>query len=52
MFAPLARLSKYGTICYHSAFVSISSIAPVQALPVDPKYWRRLRTRRKKRLVM
>jgi hypothetical protein len=34
---------RYGTISYHGAFVSISSIAAVQALPVDPKYWRRLR---------
>jgi hypothetical protein len=44
---PLARLFRYGTISDHGAFVSISSIAAVQALPVDPKYWRRLRSRGK-----
>jgi hypothetical protein len=46
--APIARLFRYGTISYHGAFVSISSIAIVQALPIDPKYWRRLRNRCKR----
>jgi PRTRC genetic system ThiF family protein len=46
--ALLARLFRYGTISYQGAFVSISSIATVQALPIDPKYWRRLRNRYKR----
>jgi PRTRC genetic system ThiF family protein len=44
--ALLARMFRYGTICYHGTFVCASSIATVQALPIDPKYWRRLRERR------
>jgi len=43
--ALLARLFRYGTICYHGAFVSISAIAAVQAMPIDPRCWRRLRNR-------
>jgi len=43
--ALLGRLFRYGTISYHGAFVSLSSLSSVQALPVDPKYWRRLRTK-------
>jgi len=43
--ALLARLFRYGTISYHSAFVSLSSLSSVQALRVDPKYWQRLRTK-------
>jgi hypothetical protein len=43
--ALLARLFRYGTISYHGAFVGLSSIAAVQVLPIDPKYWRRLRNR-------
>lgn len=45
--ALLARMFRYGTISYHGAFVSTSSIAVVQALPIDPKYWRGLRARTK-----
>jgi PRTRC genetic system ThiF family protein len=41
--ALLARLSRYGTIGYHGAFVSVSSVAAVQPLRVDPNYWQRLR---------
>jgi PRTRC genetic system ThiF family protein len=41
--ALLARLFRYGTISYHGGFVSLSSLSSVQALRVDPKYWRRLR---------
>mgnify|MGYP001500632823 CR=1 FL=1 len=41
--ALLARLFRYGTISYHGAFVSLSSLASVQALRVDPSYWQRLR---------
>jgi len=43
--AILARLFRYGTISYHGAFVSLSSLSTVQAMRVDPKYWRRLRSR-------
>jgi PRTRC genetic system ThiF family protein len=43
--ALLARLFRYGTISYHGAFVSLSSLSNVQALRVDPKYWQRLRTK-------
>ena len=43
--ALLARLFRYGTISYHGAFVSLSSLSSVQALRVDPKYWERLRTK-------
>ncbi len=41
--ALLARLFRYGAIRYHGGFVSLSSVATVQALRVDPGYWRRLR---------
>jgi hypothetical protein len=44
--ALLARLFRYGTIDYHGAFVSLSSIGSVQALPVDPSYWGYLRRKR------
>lgn len=47
----LARMFRYGTISYHGAFVSVSSIAAVQALPIDPTYWRRLRARSKAETV-
>jgi PRTRC genetic system ThiF family protein len=40
--ALLARLFRYGTICYHGAFVGLSSLAAVQALRIDSGYWRRL----------
>ena len=41
--ALLARLFRYGTVSYHRAFLDLSSLAGVQALWVDPRYWRRLR---------
>jgi len=41
--ALLASLFRYGTISYHGAFVSLSSLSGLQALRVDPKYWGRLR---------
>ena len=41
--ALLARLFRYGTVSYHGGFVSLSSLAAVQALRVDPRYWQRLR---------
>lgn len=50
--ALLARLFRYGTLSYHGAFVSISSIAAVQPLPIDLKFWRRLRKRRKEETVI
>jgi hypothetical protein len=43
--ALLTRLFRYGSISYHGAFVSLSSIAGVQALRMDPKYWQRIRKR-------
>jgi PRTRC genetic system ThiF family protein len=43
--ALLAQLFRYGTISYHGAFVSLSSLSSVQALRVDPRYWQRLRTK-------
>jgi len=54
--ALLARLFRYGTISYHGAFMNLSSIGGVQALPINPKYWQRLRKRnpghQKKRIVL
>ena len=47
--AVLARLFRYGTISYHGAFVSLSTLSSVQALRVDPRSWRRLRRRAKGR---
>jgi PRTRC genetic system ThiF family protein len=41
--ALLTRLFRYGTVSYHGGFVSLSSLAGVQALRVDPRYWQRLR---------
>lgn len=50
--APFARLFRCGPISYHGAFISFSSIVAVQALPIAPKYWRRVRNRHKPRLVI
>jgi PRTRC genetic system ThiF family protein len=44
--ALLARLFRYGTINYHGAFVSLSSLGSVQPLRVDPSYWQHLRRKR------
>src|SRR5439155_9589461 len=41
--ALLARLFRYGTVSYHGGFVSLTSLAGIQALRVDPRYWQRLR---------
>jgi hypothetical protein len=41
--ALLARPFRYGTVSYHGGFVSLSSLAGVQALRVDPRCWQRLR---------
>lgn len=43
--ALLARLFRYGTIFHHGGFLSLSSFSGLQALRVDPKYWRQLRTK-------
>jgi hypothetical protein len=42
----LARLFRYGSLAYHGGFVGLSSLAVVQALRIDPNYWRRMRDRR------
>jgi len=47
--ALLARLFRYGTASYHGAFVSLSCVGGVQALPVDQKCWQRLRLSRKRK---
>jgi len=49
--ALLARLFRYGTISYHGAFVSLSSLSGMQPMRVDPAYWQRLRrgTRRRQK---
>lgn len=41
--ALLARLFRYGTMTYHGGFLSLSSLAGLQALRVDPRYWQRKR---------
>lgn len=43
--ALLARLFRYGAISCHGGFLSLSSSCGLQPLRVDPKYWRRLRTK-------
>jgi PRTRC genetic system ThiF family protein len=43
--ALLARLFRYGSLAYHGGF-GLSSLAAVQALRIDPNYWRRMRDRR------
>jgi hypothetical protein len=40
--AMLARLFGYGTICFHGAFVGLSSLSDLQSMRVDPRYWQRL----------
>lgn len=47
--ALLARLFRYGAISYHGAFVSLSALSSVQALRIDPKYWRRLSRKARRR---
>lgn len=43
--ALLARLFRYGTISYHAGFLNLSSLSGLEAIRIDPKYWRRLRTK-------
>jgi hypothetical protein len=47
--ALFARLFRYGRLAYHGGFVGLSSLVGVQALRIDPRYWRRLRDRCKHR---
>ena len=40
--ALLARLFRYGTVCYHGGFISLST-GVSSRLPIDASLWRRLR---------
>jgi PRTRC genetic system ThiF family protein len=42
--ALLARLFRYGTVCYHGGFISLSTGVSGR-LPIDASLWRRLRRR-------
>lgn len=42
--ALLARLFRYGQICYHGGFVDVAGARCVP-LPIDPMRWRRMRRR-------
>jgi len=42
--ALLARLFRYGTLCYHGGFISLST-GVSSRLPIDASLWRRLRKR-------
>ena len=44
--ALLARLFRYGTLCYHGGFINLST-GIGSRLPIDASVWRRLRHRRK-----
>ena len=46
--AMLARLFRYGKLCYHGGFINASS-GNVTGLAVDPQLWRRIRKSNKKR---
>lgn len=46
--ALLARLFRYGRISYQGGFVSLADTARVQPLPIDARYWKRLRQHRKR----
>lgn len=46
--ALLARLFRYGEIAYHGAFIDVAAARAVP-LPIDPKLWRRLRRRQRRR---
>ena len=47
--ALLARLFRYGTVCYHGGFISLSAGVSGR-LPIDASLWRRLRRRCKSEL--
>ena len=42
--ALLARLFRYGTLCYHGGFINLST-GIGSRLPIDASLWRRLRRR-------
>jgi PRTRC genetic system ThiF family protein len=42
--ALLARLFRYGTLCYHGGFINLST-GVSSRLPIDASLWRRLRRR-------
>ncbi len=42
--ALLARLFRYGTLCYHGGFINLST-GIGSSLPIDASMWRRLRQR-------
>jgi PRTRC genetic system ThiF family protein len=42
--ALLARLFRYGTVCYHGGFISLST-GVSSRLPIDASLWRRIRPR-------
>ena len=42
--ALLARLFRYGTLCYHGGFINLST-GIGSRLPIDASMWRRLRRR-------
>jgi len=42
--ALLARLFRYGTLCYHGGFISLAT-GIGSRLPIDASMWRRLRRR-------
>ena len=42
--ALLARLFRYGTVCYHGGFINLST-GMSNRLPIDASMWRRLRRR-------
>ena len=47
--ALLARLFRYGTVCYQGGFISLST-GVSSRLPIDASLWRRLRRRCKSEL--
>ena len=40
--ALLARLFRYGTLCYHGGFINLST-GVSSRLPIDASLWRRIR---------
>jgi PRTRC genetic system ThiF family protein len=48
--ALLARLFRYGTICYHGGFINLSTGIGTR-LPIDTSMWRRFRRRCKSETI-
>ena len=48
--ALLARLFRYGTLCYHGGFINLST-GIGSRLPIDASMWRRLRRRCKSETI-